>query len=73
MASADFLVYRNTKSSPRSPPVRALSFYLWLVHLQLWDYWLRALQRCACLPSQNCLLCTFCSSVQVFVVLLPLV
>jgi len=26
MASADFLVYRNTESNPRSPPVSTLSF-----------------------------------------------
>ncbi len=28
MASADFLVYRNTESSPRPPLVRQMSFHL---------------------------------------------
>ncbi len=44
MASADFLVYRNTESNPRPPPVSTLSFCQFLPDLHdkhfgflLWD------------------------------------
>ncbi len=71
MASADCLVHRSTEPNPSSPQVRHLSFHLILLHLQRVVCWSGALQRCACLPTAPCLLCSFCSSVQVFVVPLP--
>ena len=69
MTSADFS--ELLQGNPRPPQVKAYSFILFPMHLQIRVYWLRALQRCACLPSLVCLICISCSSVQKFVVSLP--
>ena len=49
MTSADFSAWNPY--SPRSPQVRTYSFLRFLRHLPNRDCWLRASQRCACLPS----------------------
>jgi hypothetical protein len=49
MASADFSV--SISWNLRSPQVRTYSFLRFLRHLPKRDCWLRALQRCAYLPS----------------------
>ena len=57
MTSADFSICNSY--SPRSPQVKHLSFIRSLRHLPIRDCWLRASQRCACLPSRTSLCMPF--------------
>ncbi len=70
MTSADFSVYYT--NTLRYPPVRAFSFLRCLRYLHSCLFCVhRALQWCACLPKQLCLIYRSCSSVPDFAVPLP--
>ena len=71
MASADFLVYRNTEPNPRPPLVRAISFCQSLLHLLIKDVGCRRWHDVLPYPPSLASVCNFCSSVPAFVVPLP--
>ena len=71
MASADFLVYRNTEPNPRPPLGRAISFCQFLLHLLIKDVGCRRWHDVVPSPPLIASVCNFCSSVPAFVVPLP--
>ena len=74
MASADFLVYRNTEPNPRPPLVRAFSFGQSLLDLLLWPsayLWVLDVGMMCYLIRPRSLISSFCSSVPTFAVWLP--
>ena len=72
MASADFLVYRNTESNPRPPLVRACSFLQSLLHLLIEpQIHLGRYKDVLAYPNSTSLICNSCSSVPDFAVWLP--
>ncbi len=70
MASADFSNYKLYNLRP--PQVIACSFRLFLSHLHICPFGvLWALQRCACLPEQICLICAGLVIIKNYLPILP--